>query len=73
MSEGDRDEVTVLVAPKQDQRTVSLGGGGFAVLSALTWATLTALASPGGSAGSSDPSFSLRSDPNLDQDINLEY
>lgn len=40
MSEGDRDEVTVLVAPKQDQRTVSLGGGGFAVPSVLTWATL---------------------------------
>lgn len=58
MSEGDRDEVTVLVAPKQDQGTVGLGGGRLAVPSVPAEATLMALASSGCSAGSSNPSFS---------------
>lgn len=58
MAEGDRDELTVLVAPKQNQATVGLSGGGLAEPSALPWATLTALAGPGGSAGPSDPNYS---------------
>lgn len=58
MAERDRDELTVLVAPKQGQGMVDLGRGGLAEPSALTWATLTALAGPGDSAGPSDPSFS---------------
>lgn len=58
MAEGDRDELTVLVPPKQDQATVGLGGGGLAEPLALPWATLTALAGPGGSAGPSDPNYS---------------
>lgn len=35
MAEGNRDELTVLVAPKQAQATVGLGGGGLAGPSAL--------------------------------------
>lgn len=54
---GDRHELTVSVAPKQDRGSVGLGGGGLAEPSVVTWATLTALADPSALPDPQTPAF----------------